>query len=166
MASQQIHPDPVPRPAALVRDFVNTLDHELGTDALDTSEGFAAFLSEHELLLGPALVSEAQRAMGVRLRRALHDALELNRAGARDPLPDFDAILAEYRRAPAVTRQRLYTETMERILRNSNKVGIDTPKGGTAPIVLPPDLLRSRSATPPAAPAPVNGASQGQEAAR
>ena len=45
----------------------------------------------------------------------------------------FDAIEAEYRKAPAVTRQRLYTETMERILRSSNKVVIDTPKGGTAP---------------------------------
>ncbi|HTK33888.1 MAG TPA: FtsH protease activity modulator HflK [Caulobacteraceae bacterium] len=63
----------------------------------------------------------------------------------------FAAIDAEYKRAPAVTRQRLYTETMERILRNSNKVVVDTPKGGTAPIVLPPDLLRDRR-TPPAAP--------------
>jgi membrane protease subunit HflK len=68
----------------------------------------------------------------------------------------FAAIDAEYKRAPGVTRQRLYTETMERILRNSNKVMVDTPKGGTAPIVLPPDLLRDRrtpAATPSAAPA-------------
>lgn len=77
----------------------------------------------------------------------------------------FTAIEAEYRKAPAVTRQRLYTETMERILRNSNKVMIDTPKGGTAPIVLPPDLLRGRSAVPAATPAP-NAQSTGQEAAR
>jgi membrane protease subunit HflK len=62
----------------------------------------------------------------------------------------FSAIEAEYKRAPAVTRQRLYIETMERILRNSNKVMIDTPKGGTAPIVLPPDLLKGRSQTPAA----------------
>jgi membrane protease subunit HflK len=58
----------------------------------------------------------------------------------------FDAIVAEYKRAPAVTRQRLYTETMERILRRSNKVIVDTGKGGTAPIVLPPDVLRGRDA--------------------
>lgn len=64
----------------------------------------------------------------------------------------FDAIMVEYRRAPAVTRQRLYTETMEQILRASNKVVVDTPKGGTAPIVLPPDLLRGRVQTPPATP--------------
>jgi membrane protease subunit HflK len=66
----------------------------------------------------------------------------------------FAAIEAEYRRAPGVTRQRLYTETMERILRNSNKVVIDTPAGGTAPIVLPPDLLRSRTQAQPAPQAP------------
>ena len=72
----------------------------------------------------------------------------------------FISIEAEYKRAPAVTRQRLYTETMERILRNSNKVVIDTPRGGTAPIVLPPDLLRSRSATPPATPAPAQPPAQ------
>jgi membrane protease subunit HflK len=72
----------------------------------------------------------------------------------------FISIEAEYKRAPAVTRQRLYTETMERILRNSNKVVIDTPRGGTAPIVLPPDLLRSRSATPPATPAPAQPSAQ------
>jgi membrane protease subunit HflK len=58
----------------------------------------------------------------------------------------FNSIVTEYRRAPAVTRQRLYTETMERILRRSNKVIVDTGKGGTAPIVLPPDILRGRDA--------------------
>jgi hypothetical protein len=61
---------------------------------------------------------------------------------------------------------------MERILRNSNKVVIDTPKGGTAPIVLPPDILKGRSATPaatpstPAAPQSAAPPAQGQEAAR
>ena len=58
----------------------------------------------------------------------------------------FASIETEYKKAPAITRQRLYIETMERILRRSNKVVIDTPKGGTAPIVLPPDLLRKPGA--------------------
>ena len=70
----------------------------------------------------------------------------------------FNSIVTEYRRAPAVTRQRLYTETMERILRRSNKVIVDAGKGGTAPIVLPPDILRS----PAAARAPASTQSQAQ----
>ncbi len=53
----------------------------------------------------------------------------------------FSQIEAEYRRAPDVTRQRLYLETMERVLRASNKVVVDG-KGGTAPIVLPSTILR------------------------
>jgi len=73
----------------------------------------------------------------------------------------FAAIEAEYRRAPAVTRQRLYTETMERILRNSNKVVVDTPRGSTAPIVLPPDILRNQRGQMVVAPAQPQ-AQQGQ----
>ena len=72
----------------------------------------------------------------------------------------FVSIEAEYRRAPAVTRQRLYTETMERILRNSNKVVVDTPKGSTAPIVLPPDILRDRRGAVVTAPAPAQPQAQ------
>jgi membrane protease subunit HflK len=73
----------------------------------------------------------------------------------------FASIETEYKKAPAITRQRLYIETMERILRRSNKVVIDTPKGGTAPIVLPPDLLRKPDvAAAPAAAAPAAGAAR------
>ncbi|WP_397404257.1 FtsH protease activity modulator HflK [Phenylobacterium sp.] len=60
----------------------------------------------------------------------------------------FNQIYAEYRRAPGVTRDRLYIEAMERILARSNKVVIDA-KGASAPIILPPDVFRSR--TPQAA---------------
>jgi predicted RNA-binding Zn ribbon-like protein len=94
VASQLIHPDPVPPPAALVRDFVNTLDHELGTDALDTPDGLARFLADQELLSGPEAATEAQRVTAVRLRTALHSALELNHDAAHGPLPDLDDVLA------------------------------------------------------------------------
>jgi len=63
----------------------------------------------------------------------------------------FNQIYAEYRRAPGVTRDRLYIETMQRILQSSNKVVIDS-KGASAPIILPPDVFRPKVA--PAAPAP------------
>ena len=74
----------------------------------------------------------------------------------------FNQIYTEYRRAPGVTRDRLYIETMQRILQGSNKVVIDA-KGATAPIILPPDVFRPKSqfaspqtpsATPPAQPQP------------
>lgn len=79
----------------------------------------------------------------------------------------FNQIYAEYRRAPGVTRDRLYIETMERILARSNKVVIDA-KGASAPIILPPDVFRSRTAVAPAAPAsaPVVEAGQPQASGR
>jgi membrane protease subunit HflK len=64
----------------------------------------------------------------------------------------FNQILNEYRRAPGVTRERLYLETMERVLAHSNKV-IVSGKGTNAPIVLPPDVFRPRSTSPGAQPA-------------
>jgi membrane protease subunit HflK len=61
----------------------------------------------------------------------------------------FNQIYTEYRRAPGVTRDRLYIETMQRILQSSNKVVIDS-KGASAPIILPPDVFRPKSQPAPA----------------
>ena len=58
----------------------------------------------------------------------------------------FSQILTEYKRAPGVTRDRLYIETMQRVLSRSNKVVIDG-KGASAPIILPPDVFRPKTAT-------------------
>jgi membrane protease subunit HflK len=66
----------------------------------------------------------------------------------------FNQVYAQYKLAPAVTRERLYLETMQMVLSHSNKVIIDA-KGATAPIILPPEAFRPRSpAEPSVAPAP------------
>ncbi|MGH8377670.1 MAG: FtsH protease activity modulator HflK [Gammaproteobacteria bacterium] len=41
----------------------------------------------------------------------------------------FDAVLAAYRKAPALTREELYVQTMEDILGSVNKVVVDTRNG-------------------------------------
>jgi membrane protease subunit HflK len=69
----------------------------------------------------------------------------------------FNQLYAEYRRAPDVTRQRLYIETMQRILQNSNKVIVDA-KGATAPIILPPDVFKPRGPAAPPTPTPAQQA--------
>ncbi|WP_165188605.1 FtsH protease activity modulator HflK [Caulobacter soli] len=58
----------------------------------------------------------------------------------------FNQVYAQYKLAPAVTRERLYIETMQRVLEKSNKVIIDN-KGASAPVILPPDAFRPKSAT-------------------
>jgi modulator of FtsH protease HflK len=74
----------------------------------------------------------------------------------------FNAIYDQYRHAPAVTRERLYLQTMEQVLGRSAKVIVDA-HGATAPIILPPDVFRPRTPqTPPdaAAAQPPSGGGQ------
>jgi membrane protease subunit HflK len=42
----------------------------------------------------------------------------------------FSAVLAEYAKAPEVTRKRLYLETMEEVMGRVDKVIIDENQGG------------------------------------
>ena len=69
----------------------------------------------------------------------------------------FNLVYDQYRRAPGVTRQRLYTETMQRVLQNSNKVVVDG-KAASTPVILPPDVFRSRNAATPTRAAPAYAA--------
>jgi membrane protease subunit HflK len=48
----------------------------------------------------------------------------------------FEAILPEYKKAPGVTRKRMYLDTMENILGESSKIIVDT-KGGNNVFYLP-----------------------------
>jgi len=66
-------------------------------------------------------------------------------ADAEGEAERFSKLLAAYEKAPAVTRQRLYYETMEQVLGNSNKVLVDT-KGSGNMLYLPLDKLMERRA--------------------
>jgi len=52
----------------------------------------------------------------------------------------FSALLTEYVKAPGVTRDRLYVETIEQVLANTSKVLVDL-KGGNNLVYLPLDRL-------------------------
>ena len=52
----------------------------------------------------------------------------------------FNQLLTEYKKAPGVTRQRLYLETMESVLQNTSKVMIDV-EGGNNLMYLPLDKM-------------------------
>ena len=56
----------------------------------------------------------------------------------------FESLLTEYKRAPEVTRQRLYLETVESVMKNSSKVMVDV-EGGNNMLYLPLDRMGSRS---------------------
>jgi membrane protease subunit HflK len=62
-------------------------------------------------------------------------------ANAEGEAERFAKLLSEYERAPAVTRERLYIETMERVLKSSRKVFLDTKGDGSNLVYLPIDKL-------------------------
>lgn len=61
-------------------------------------------------------------------------------ADAQGEAARFEALLAEYERAPKVTRKRLYLETVEAIFGSNAKVLMDTEGGGNL-VYLPMDKL-------------------------
>ena len=60
----------------------------------------------------------------------------------------FNKLLIEYKRAPKVTRERLYIETMEKVYERTNKVMVDVKQGNSL-MYLPIDKMinQRRSAT-------------------
>jgi len=57
----------------------------------------------------------------------------------------FSQLASAYERAPNVTRERLYIETVESVLRGSRKVIIDSKSGNGNMLYLPLDKLMERS---------------------
>lgn len=73
-------------------------------------------------------------------------------ARAQGDAAAFDAVYAQYRLAPEVTRKRMYLETMERVLAKVEKTIVDAPSVNT---YLPlPEVRRRAAAAPADAPAP------------
>ena len=68
-------------------------------------------------------------------------------AEARGAASRFNDIYAEYARAPEVTRQRMYLETVEQVLGDMNKIVIDNDAGGAVPYLSLNELTRQRGTT-------------------
>jgi modulator of FtsH protease HflK len=80
-------------------------------------------------------------------------------ADAKGQTARFLKVYEEYKKAPEVTRERLYLEFMERIFANTDKVIVD--QGGSSPVLpyLPlPDMRRAPSPHGSAAPQTSGGA--------
>jgi membrane protease subunit HflK len=87
---------------------------------------------------------EAQRDLSVAQAYA-----QQVKARAEGDTSAFDQVYAQYKLAPEVTRRRMYYETMERILRDNDKVIVE---GNNVTPYLPlPELRRKAAAEPEAA---------------
>ncbi|NHK27849.1 FtsH protease activity modulator HflK [Parvularcula flava] len=65
-------------------------------------------------------------------------------AEARGQAARFVDIYEEYAKAPNVTRQRMYLETMERVLGDMDKIVVDQDAGGTVPFLNLNELTQRR----------------------
>jgi modulator of FtsH protease HflK len=74
-------------------------------------------------------------------------------AQAQGDAQRFKLLLAEYQRAPQVTRDRLYLETMQQIYSNTTKVMVDSRQGGNM-LFLPLDKILQQVAAGGVAAAP------------
>ncbi len=82
-------------------------------------------------------VDDAKTAAAEKTRGAQAYSAQTIQA-ARAEADAFNAELAQYQRDPAYTRERLYLDTMQRILARSKTVVVDA-RGTNAPLVLPAD---------------------------
>jgi membrane protease subunit HflK len=76
------------------------------------------------------------RGDAARILRDAEGYREQTVAEARGQTARFSKVYDEYKKAPDVTRQRLYIETMERVLGSGDKMILDRASGA-APVILP-----------------------------
>lgn len=103
-------------------------------------------------------VEEAQQYANQNLGAARGEAAQIREAAAayKDRIVKeaegqaerFLSVYEEYRKAPEVTRKRLFLETMENVLRDSNKIIIEQEQGGSGvvPYLPLPEVQNRRTA--------------------
>jgi membrane protease subunit HflK len=69
-------------------------------------------------------------------------------ANAQGDASRFKQVLAEYQKAPGVTRDRMYLDTMQQIFTNTTKVMVDSRTGNNL-LYLPLDKLIAQTASDP-----------------
>src|SRR5271155_5051078 len=73
-----------PNSLDLVIDFVNTLDLEEGTDAIERPQALAEWLQDRELLAPGGRAGESDHADAIRLREALRELMLTNNGQTAD----------------------------------------------------------------------------------
>jgi membrane protease subunit HflK len=69
-------------------------------------------------------------------------------AEAKGEADRFEKVLKEYEKAPDVTRKRIFIETMQDVLSNTDKIIIDKKSGGVVPYLPLSELQKKQPTTP------------------
>jgi len=84
----------VPGDVEVVRDFVNTTDHETGSDDLTSTAELTSYLHRAGLLTRRTASTPDDLSLARDLRQGLRHALELNHDGASESLPGLGRTLS------------------------------------------------------------------------
>ena len=130
-------------------------------DAIKAREDEQRKINEAEAYRNEIVERAAGNADRVRLESQAYRAQVVSRATG--DAHRFEQVLSEYEKAPVVTRERLYFDTMDTVLNNSSKILLDG-KAGTNITYLPLDKLLDPARQTTAKVAPVEP--EGTAAAR
>jgi membrane protease subunit HflK len=118
------------------------------SDAVKAAEDAARLKSEGEAYASDVLPKARGKAAVLVQDAEAYRAKVVEQANGH--AARFDQVVAQYAKAPAVTRERMYLDTMQQIYSDTSKVMVDT-KGGNNTIYLPLDKLMTQSAAKDAA---------------
>lgn len=90
------------------------------------------------------------RGLASRLKEEAEGYKQSVIANAEGDASRFAQILTEYQKAPQVTRERMYLDTMQTVMNNTSKVVVDQ-KGGNSLLYLPLDKLQQIASQPSSA---------------
>lgn len=99
------------------------------------------------------------RGLAARLAEEANGHKQRVIANAQGDASRFSAVVAEYEKAPQVTRERMYIETIQQVMQNTSKVLVDQ-KGGQNLLYLPLDKIM-QMAGPNATQSQADAASRG-----
>lgn len=124
-------------------------------DAIKAREDEVRFRNQAEAYANSVIPeSRGQAARLVEEANAYRDQVV---AIAQGEASRFTQLLTEYEKAPRVTRERLYIETMQQVLANSSKVMVDVKEGNNL-LYLPLDRIIQQSAGGAVGPSAISGA--------
>ena len=104
-------------------------------DAISAQEDEQRFKREAEAYANEVLPKADGQVQRIRQEaEAYRSQVVLN---AQGEVARFEKVLPEYEKAPEITRQRIYFETMQQVMEKSRKVILDTPQGSSPVIYLP-----------------------------
>lgn len=117
-------------------------------DAIDAREDKDRYIKEAEAYSNSIIPQARGEAARITAEAAAYRQSVI--AEAEGDSSRFVALMQEYQKAPEVTRERLYLETLEGVLSNTSKVMMDS-KNSNSMMYLPLDkLIRDKPVTAPA----------------